>query len=196
VDEDVTTQKTGLRRRWVAFGVALGVAVLVALLAPPDWPAGEGSAVLEYQGQTIVQTDLTLGTSDELVVETIAEGLAFTLTFPSGLPVEGEILARVAASSGGEPQRLFSEDVEVRVTSPEMGNELIPVIGWDDERLALEAVRRPPQDAAVVLGLLGLVVVLWVTEALPLFVTSLLIPVVLVFSGVATAVDATSSQVS
>lgn len=190
--EDLTTQDTGLHRRWVAFGVALGIAILMALLAPSGWPAGDGSVVVEYQGQTIIETDVRLGATEEIVAETSAEDLNFTLVFPSGLPLEGEIVASVSAATDGVSQRLFSQDIEIRVISPNIGGELIPVTGWDDEKLALDAVRRPPQDAAVVLGLLGLVVVLWVTEALPLFVTSLLIPVVLVFSGVAGAVEATA----
>ena len=181
-----------MHRRWVAFGVALGIAILMALLAPSGWPAGDGSVVVEYQGQTIIETDVRLGATEEIVAETSAEDLNFTLVFPSGLPLEGEIVASVSAATDGVSQRLFSQDIEIRVISPNIGGELIPVTGWDDEKLALDAVRRPPQDAAVVLGLLGLVVVLWVTEALPLFVTSLLIPVVLVFSGVAGAVEATA----
>lgn len=40
------------------------------------------------------------------------------------------------------------------------------------------------RDATVVLALLGVVVVLWVTEVVPLWTTSLLIPVVLAASGV------------
>lgn len=192
VTEDVTTQDIGLRRWWPAFGVALGIAIVMTLLAPGGWPEGDGSVVLEYQGQTILEADVTLGTSEQVVLEAAARDLAFILTFPSGLPTQGEIAASVSASSDGEAQRLFSQETEIRVMSPEIGSELIPVTGWDDEKLALDAVRRPPQDAAIVLGLLGLVVVLWVTEALPLFVTSLLIPVVLVFSGVAGAVEATA----
>lgn len=192
VTENMTTETTGLRRRWVAFGVALGTGALMTLVAPPGWPAGDGSAVLEYQGQAVLETDVTLGSPEDVVVQGLAEGLVFTLAFPSGMPVDGEILASVSASRDGEPQRLLSQDIEIRVIAPEVGSELIPVTGWDEEKLALEAVRRPPRDAALVLGLLGLVVVLWVTEALPLFVTSLLIPVVLVFSGVAGAVEATA----
>jgi sodium-dependent dicarboxylate transporter 2/3/5 len=49
---------------------------------------------------------------------------------------------------------------------------------------------RLPVDTAVVLELLALVAVLWVTEAVPLFITALLVPVVLVVAGVQPADDA------
>lgn len=192
VTEDVITGGSGSIRRWLAFTAAVGVGLLMTFLAPADWPAGEASVTLEYQGETVVERDVILGSSEEVVLDGASGDLSFALAFPSGLPVKGQIDANVSAMRDGEAERLFSRDFELRVESPEIGNELIPVVGWNEERLALEAVRRPPQDTAIVLGLLGLVVVLWITEALPLFVTSLLIPVVLVFSGVAGAVDATA----
>ena len=181
-----------MRRQWVALGVAVGIAITMAVLAPPDWPEGEGTVVLEYLGEEAIESGVTIGSTEQLVLEGSGGDLAFTLTFPSGLPVEGEVVATVSARGDEGVQRLRSQDTELRVVSPRVGSELIPVIGWDDEQLALEAIRRPPQDTAVVLGLLGLVVVLWVTEAMPLFVTSLLIPVILVFSGVAGPVEATA----
>ncbi len=190
--EKQTTRSSGSSRRWVAFGAALGVAVAMALLAPPDWPEGEGVAVLEYRGEEILETRVDIGSNEEVVVEGTADDIEFRLTFSTGLPVTGEIQATVSARDGDVVRRLATQDVEISVMSPQIGRELIPVTGWDEEQRVLEAVRRPPQDTAVVLGLLGLVVVLWVTEAMPLFVTSLLIPVILVFSGVAGAVDATA----
>src|SRR5690606_27924577 len=48
----------------------------------------------------------------------------------------------------------------------------------------------PAHGANVALGLLGLVVVLWVSGVIPLFVTSLLVPVVLVLGRVGTPTDA------
>jgi sodium-dependent dicarboxylate transporter 2/3/5 len=65
-------------------------------------------------------------------------------------------------------------------------------VGFDDASNAMIAIRRPPKDSSLALGLLGFVAVLWVSEAVPLFVTSLAIPVVLVFSGSVDATDATA----
>jgi sodium-dependent dicarboxylate transporter 2/3/5 len=81
-------------------------------------------------------------------------------------------------------------EVGLTVQFGEGREEVIPVLRWDAERELLIAARRAPVDAAVVVGLLGLVVVLWVSEAIPLFATSLLVPIVLVVSGTATATDA------
>ena len=47
--------------------------------------------------------------------------------------------------------------------------------------------RRAPVNVAVVMGLLVFIVVLWVTEAAPLWITALLVPIVLVVSGAGTA---------
>ncbi len=162
-------------------------------VAPDEWPAGEGSATLEFRGEEVVAGTIDLGSESPVSLEGSGQGLRFALEFPGGLPVEGgEIRATVSATRESEIVALAPGELELRVDSPSIGVELIPIIGWNDEAQALEAIRRPPRDATVLLGLLGVVVVLWVTEALPLFVTSLLIPVVLVFTSTANAVDATA----
>lgn len=133
-----------------------------------------------------------VGNTDETIVEGGTGGEVATIIFPEGIPVEGTIDAEIRLTRDGEPVRPDVEDVVLLLRMSDDTEELIPVVGWSEEGGFLEALRRPPQDSAVVLGLLGFVVTLWVSEALPLFVTSLIIPVALVFSGVATAGDATA----
>lgn len=147
---------------------------------------------LLYKGETAVTGEAALGSTEEIILDGATRDLDLRLIFTGGLPVEGEIEAKVFARSADGIRRLSSRDVEITIESPDLGSELVPVIGWNDEEQALVASRRPPHDSAVVLWLLGLVVVLWITETLPLFVTSLLIPVVLVFTGVAGAAEATA----
>ena len=163
--------------------VAVVVGSVLALFAPSDWESGPGSVQLTFQGRSIIDEPIEVGGTEP--VRFASESLV--LTFPEGIPVDADIRAQVSATD-----RPDVEDVLITVTLEDGTEELIPVIGWDEESQTLEALRRPPQDAAVVLGLLGFVVVLWVTEALPLFVTSLMIPVVLVFAGIAGAGEATA----
>ncbi len=65
---------------------------------------------------------------------------------------------------------------------------MVPVLQFEDGQFG--ASRRPADGSAVVLAILGAAIVLWVTEAVPLFVTSLAIPIVLAVAEVATAGDA------
>lgn len=162
------------------------------MLAPDDWEPGEGSAILGIGGELVVFAPIEIGSSDEAIVFGERDGVMATITFPDGVPTEGVIEADIAIESDGKRVRPAVGEVVLTIQLPGGTEELIPVIGWSESDQHLEALRRPPQDSGIVLGLLGFVVVLWVSEALPLFVTSLMIPVVLVFGGIAGAVDATS----
>lgn len=164
----------------------------LAALAPPDWQPGPGSAIVHYLGDAVLEGHVSLGSKTPVMLQGRRGDLTFTLSFPTGIPVDDEIEARLLAIRANEAVRLEASDAEIRLYSLELGSEIIPIIGWDAEGEFLRAARRPPSDSAVVLGLLGLVVVLWVTEALPLFVTSLLVPIVLVSTGVGDALDATA----
>ena len=75
-------------------------------------------------------------------------------------------------------------DVEVALVV-DGHRELIPVLDASDG--TFRASRRPPVRADVVLAVLGAAVVLWITEVVPLFVTSLAVPVVLATTSVGTA---------
>ena len=165
---------------------------LLSLLAPSDWEPGQGTVRLTHLGQAVIDEAVAIGPTDEISVTGTDESTAVSLVFPSGITVDSQVVATVAVTEGGQSIRPDVSTIAITVTLPDGSEELIPVIGWDEEDQVLEALRRPPVDSAFVLGLLGFVVVLWVSEAIPLFVTSLMIPVVLVFGGIASAADATS----
>jgi sodium-dependent dicarboxylate transporter 2/3/5 len=166
---------------------AVVVGAVLAVAAPADWEPGQGEVHLYFRGESLIASEVFVGTSDPIEFESDTA----KLVFPSGVTADGPIEAEIKISSASGPVHTV-EDVLLSLHLADGTEELIPVIGFNEDGEYLEALRRPPQDAAVVLGLLGFVVVLWVTEALPLFVTSLIIPVVLVFSGVASAGDATA----
>lgn len=192
VSTEPPSEMIDYRRQLVMLVVAVAVAVGLAALAPPDWEQGAGNTVLTFRGETVTEGEIQLGSTEPAVFQGEAQGLAFTLRYPRGLPVEGQIDASIAVADEVGPVRRDVGGFELLIETSEIGAELIPIVGFDDEEQVLQAVRRPPQDSAVVLGLLGFVVVLWVSEAIPLFVTSLLIPVALVFSGVGGAAEATA----
>ncbi len=193
VEQARTDKAGGGRRRILLIFIAFLFGGLLVALAPDEWPPGEGSTALTYRGQKVVAGTVDLGSERGLSLDGFGQGLRFVLEYPGGLPVDGhEIRATISVTSDGEVVRPSAEELELRIESPVIGVELVPIVGWNGEAQALEAIRRPPRDSAVLLGLLGVVVVLWVTEALPLFVTSLLIPVVLVLTSTANALDATA----
>lgn len=192
VSHEQTSAPVGYRRQLLLLGVAVVVGVALAVFAPPDWEEGTGTTVLRFRGEPVIEEEIQLGSSESVSFHGEGGGLAFTLSYPQGLPVTGRIEASVAVADETGPVRRDVGGFELIVETNDLGSELIPIVGFSDEEQVLEAVRRPPQDSAVVLGLLGFVVVLWVSEAIPLFVTSLLIPVVLVFSGVGGAAEATA----
>lgn len=74
-----------------------------------------------------------------------------------------------------------ADGVRVEVERPGHGAELVPTVHLDEG--VRRARRTVPRRSGLALGLLGLVAVLWVTEAFPLWVTSLAVPVVLVAGG-------------
>ncbi|MEA2023171.1 MAG: SLC13 family permease [Actinomycetota bacterium] len=179
-------------RRLLFLGLAVSAGVALSLLAPEDWEAGPGSTTVTYRGEIVLEAPITVGATEPVSHTSTASGVEVELTYPRGVPTDGPVEATITVTRDGERIRVDAGSVALRIELPNGHNELIPVVAWNDSERHLEALRRPPQDSAVVLGLLGFVVVLWVTEAIPLFVTSLMIPVVLVFSGVASAAGATA----
>lgn len=182
----------GLMGRILSVAVAAAAAVTGFLLAPDDWPVGPGRATLDYQGTRVLEGEVTLGSESRVTLASADDGLTAELVFPEGLPVDQPLHALIRISSEGEAVRPSPDDVTLNLRLEDGRLELIPIGQWDDEAQALEALRRPTQNAAIVIGLLGFVVVMWVTEAVPLFVTSLLIPFVLVVTGVGSAIEATA----
>ncbi len=168
------------------------VGLVLATFAPDDWPVGEGAVIVTLMDEPVLQAPVGIGASEATELVDGGDTTTVTITFPDGIPTRGEIAAGIRLTRNGEPVRPLLSDVAVELRLPDGRDELVPVTRWNEELGQLEATRRPSRQAAVVLGLLGFVVVLWVSEAFPLFVTSLLIPVVLVITGVGGAVEATS----
>ena len=168
------------RTRWGLVLVAIVVAAICAVVAPGAWTEGQGSIELLFRGASLDEQELKVGSTERVELEGRHEDLVVRATFPKGVPVDAPIRADIRAESDGEAVRPELADVKLVLTLEDGAKELIPVLQWNEDNQVLEASRRPPVDTAVVLALLGLVVVLWVTEAIPLFVTALLVPIVLV----------------
>jgi sodium-dependent dicarboxylate transporter 2/3/5 len=189
-DEGLSSTIPSGRRRIVAFAVA-GLAALAGyLLAPQPWTAGAGSLEVSYRGTTDAVASVVIGATEpiELVIEgRVVRG---TLELAEGIPTDAPITARLVLADGDGDLDLGR--VTARLVLPDGRREALPTIRSDPATGTVELQRRPPDGSAAVLALLGAVVVLWVTEAVPLFVTSLAIPVVIVATGVGTADDALS----
>jgi sodium-dependent dicarboxylate transporter 2/3/5 len=168
---------TPSRRRWVAFLFAALAAVGGWVAAPQSWPVGAGEIQLR-EGDTIVAS-APIVVGDAQRVETQIDGA--TLLLPDGVPTDDQITLTAQL----DPTTVDLAEIVVWLVLPDGRDELIPVLQADAQSGIIEAERWPPDGSAAVLALLGAVVVLWVTEAIPLWVTSLAIPVVLVATGVA-----------
>jgi sodium-dependent dicarboxylate transporter 2/3/5 len=179
VEEGPSDIATRGRRRWPAFVLAAAAALAGALLAPAAWP--DGLAHLEVvRGDAVVAVvPVVIGDSEPRTIEIDEPTLDGRIELPDGLAADTPITVIVVAEGAVD-----AEGLALRLVLPDGRTELIPVVDRSDDGSMLEATRRPPNGSVAVLALLGAVVVLWVSEVIPLFVTSLAIPVVLVATRV------------
>ena len=172
--------------RWWIFALALAAAFAFALLAPDDWAEGPGIVEVRYRDQLVLTAPVQLGLLDAFESTAITEDVSVGLNAPRGFPLDSPIDIDVSID---DPSRTAAlGDVEITLVRSNAARELVPV--FDAEFETFNASRRPAKDAAIVLAILGAAMVLWVSEAVPLFVTSLAIPVALAVAEVGTAREA------
>ncbi len=174
-------------RRWLVLLIAAVAAVGTSRLAPAPWPAGEGALLVRVAGGDVAKAPVRVGATKPVRVETRSGAMALSITLPSGVPAKGTVEALIEGRSEGDIVRPPLDVVRLELRLADGRRELLPIVGWDADARALRAARRVPVDAGVVLGLLALIVVLWVSEVFPLWITALIVPVVLVASGAGTA---------
>lgn len=158
--------------RWWAILIALLAAAGAALLAPAPWPEGAGEIQVTVLDET---TAIPVEVGDPTPIET--DGVAI----PTGVPIDSRVSVVVSAPGTD----LQPDDVAVDLVLPDGTVEVVPVLEVDGSQAT--ATRQPPFLSAVVMAVLAGAIVLWVSEAVPLFVTSLTIPIVLAVGGVGSA---------
>lgn len=161
---------------WTIAGIALVAAIVAALVAPDEWAAGEGRLDVIVNGET-TSVDVQVGSTEPIVVSPSGDGVGFSL--PRGVPTSEAVRVEIDVPVDAK--------VEATLTLSDGSTEPMPVIASGG---AVTATRRPPDDVHLILPLLAIVVLLWVSEAIPLHVTALAIPVVLAMSGTTTAREA------
>ncbi|MEZ5279806.1 MAG: DASS family sodium-coupled anion symporter [Acidimicrobiales bacterium] len=176
----------GERARVAAIiAVALLAAIGLAAAAPAEWTGDSRQLEVDYLGDTVIST--AVGSQE--------------LDFSAALGASASGSVSVSSAEGFAPDATFQVlvtvtdprheaqlgDVEVRLVGPGDQTELVPVLSSDGG--TFDASRRAPVKAGVLLAVLGLAVVLWITELVPLFVTSLAIPVALAAAQVGPARD-------
>ncbi len=134
----------------------------------------------------MLTTPIELGSATPLNLATQRDGVTVALSAPDGFTLDGSIDVDVTVDEAGRTPGLG--DVEVIIIRSNGSREIVPVLTLDGNEFG--ASRRPADGSDVVLGILGAAIVLWVTEAVPLFVTSLGIPVALAVAEVGTAGEA------
>ncbi len=173
------------RRRW-ALLVAAAVALGLGWLAPDDWSTGPGMLEVDYLGDLGLTAPVEVGSTEPVEVVEDLGAVTISASAPAGLALDGSIEIVVDVDDPGRRPALG--DVDVTLVTPDGSREIVPVYRADGGRF--EASRQPADGSAVVLAILGAAIVLWVTEAVPLFVTSLAIPVALAVAEVGPARDA------
>ena len=174
-------RESGVGSRWWAIPAAAAAAAVGFLVAPSGWPDGPGTLNVSIDGDRLPSQPVAVGESEPVVfIEQSPRG-EVTIEIPNGIPTDERI--EVIVSRAGSV--LGVADVVVELFTVDGEIEEIPVLSVTDG--SVSATRRPPVDSEVVLALLAAVVVLWVSELVPLFVTSLAIPVVLAVAEVGTA---------
>lgn len=159
--------------------MAVGV-TLAVVLAPEDWRAGPAVLEVSERGRVLAEVPVALGS--ETPVE-VRHSSGLTVAIPSGLRLDAPI--EVDLQRANPP--LAPAGVRVEIVWPDGAAEALQVL---DDGDGLKALRRPPNNVALVMAILAAALVLWITELVPLFVTSLAIPVVLVMAEVGQADDA------
>lgn len=166
------------RLPWRAFLLAALAALCGALVAPGAWPSGAADVRLERGGTVVATVPVVVGEAAE-------QRAAFDgglLVLPDGIPLDQRVTISVELDESPS-----ADATTLRLQLPDGRSELIPAVHTSADGRFIEARRWPPNGSLAVLSLLGAVVILWVSGAIPLFVTSLAIPVVLVVTGVGSA---------
>jgi sodium-dependent dicarboxylate transporter 2/3/5 len=181
VDTDGAAKETS-RLGWLTVLVAAVVAVVLALVAPDDWDAGPASIEVVYGGDR-AEVPVALGDTDPVEERTVVAGATVDIAAPDGLGLDEPIRLTVSVDDpAGSPG---PGDVEVAFRFDDGTRERLPV--YDGDGGDYRAERRPPTNVGPLLAILGIAIVLWVTEAVPLFVTSLAIPVAVAVTDVGSA---------
>ena len=162
--------------QWIAAVCAVIAAAVGWWIAPAPWPAGDGALVVRIGDRVALRAPVVVG--DSAVVDGAGDGVR--LEVRGGVKTDAPLEAAVTFASGGE---IAMGDVSLTLELADGRRAVIPVVLATRDGTTFIARRRPPVGAAVMFALLGLVIVLWVTEAVPLFATALLVPVVIVAAG-------------
>ncbi|MBT5773400.1 MAG: SLC13/DASS family transporter [Dehalococcoidia bacterium] len=177
------------RTRWPVVLLALLVALVASQFAPDAWPDDDARLVAHYLGSEAFDEAVRFD-GEPIELAGAAGNVEVALSFVDGLTSGEPLRGGLRVARDGDAFQPDLGDIELWLELSDGRSERVPAVRWDEEAGALVVARRPPIKATIVLGVLALVVVLWVSEAIPLFVTALCVPVVLVVAGVQPADDA------
>ncbi len=168
-----------MMRRAAVWMLMAAAAVAGSLLAPDEWTGGPGRLVVEHDGERVLERDIEIGAADPLALDGVM--------LPDGVPLDGAIDVLVDGPSLGIALERI-EEIDVSIVLADGNVEQVPVLRLEGGTAV--AARTPPRHTTVVLALLAAVVVLWISEVVPLHVAGLAVPVVLVLGDVMSADEA------
>lgn len=185
-DIETVAASASPRRRVVAVFLAGLAALLGFALAPAPWPTGPGTLEVVVADRVLAAVPIDIGDSQPVELTLADEPLRGRLALPGGVPVAAPIVISLVLDEPAAETGVDLGRTTFQLRLPDGSIEAVPILRTDRGAGTLDAERRPPSGSPAVLALLGAVVVLWVSEAVPLFVASLAVPVVLVVTGVGT----------
>ncbi len=188
--DEVLEGQTTRKQLVIAAICAVLLAAAGVMVAPDPWPDGPASLEIRYQDVPPAVEPITVGSSERWGFSRPVptdRNREVMVEIPGGVHADRTTEAWIYVRERARATRAALDDVQLTLVLSDGRRELIPVMKWDEKAEALYATRRPPVKTSVVIGLLGFVVVLWVTGVVPLFVTSLIVPIVLVVAKVGSA---------
>ena len=165
--------------------LAAVAALAGAFLAPAPWLEGPADLQVVRGDEVVAAVPVEVGDTERRTIDVREPGLDGRIELPDGMPVDAPIIVALVAEAVPDAAPLA-----LRLVLSDGRTEPIPIVDRSEDGSSVEETRRPPNGSVAVLALLGAVVILWVSEVVPLFVTSLAIPVVLVATGVGSPDDA------
>lgn len=183
---------TALRARASAFVVALVMGAVGYWLAPMDLLKGDYAVrvtVAPAAQQLAVSHAFVLGAEDGDLAQTTTTVDDYQLTVEGATAVNYGLAATIRyrvqlIDDNGAPVPLRPDQITSVITGPDYQQSLPPT-GHNDGWFTF--AMRVPFGAKIALGLLFAVATLWLTEAIPLAAAAMLIPIVVVVTGLSDA---------
>jgi sodium-dependent dicarboxylate transporter 2/3/5 len=166
--------------------IAAFVGFILYSFAPPDIQPGVYSARLQIEASSLdldVTFNLTLSEADEISEEEysfVGYETNVSVEVRETIPIDTESTLRFVIDATGAPIR--ADQITIHVWNAQVFNITLRPTSQDGQTFTIEYQPLVKSKAAIML--LGIVSVLWFSEGISLVATSIMIPIVIVLTGI------------